>query len=84
RAAADAMRQGSPAFVRAADAIGALADRDADRYARAVADIVVDFEHRDEHLTGVPFADTALMLERLADARDLAWHPASPLLPAAG
>ena len=51
------------------------------RYAAAVRAIVADFESRDEHLTGVPVADTALMLERLAEARGLAAHPASALLP---
>src|SRR5215207_3157943 len=62
RAAAEGMRAGSPAFGRAADAIEALADADADRYAAAIAAIVADFESRDAHLTGVPIADTALML----------------------
>ena len=76
------MREGSPAFGRAADAIAALAARDADAYASAVRAIVSDFEGRDEHLTGVPVADTALMLERLAEPRGLAAHPASALLPA--
>ena len=75
------MRAGSPAFARAADAIEALADGDASRYATAVREIVTDFEGREEHLTGVPIADTALMLERLAEARGLAAHPASALLP---
>ena len=78
---ADGMREGSPAFGRAADAITALASRDAGAYADAVRAIVEDFEGRDEHLTGVPVADTALMLERLAEPRGLAAHPASPLLP---
>jgi hypothetical protein len=81
RAAAAGMRAGSPAFGRAADAIEALADGDADRYGAAVAAIVADFEGRDEHLTGVPIADTALMLERLAEPRGLAAHPESALLP---
>ena len=76
------MREGSPAFGRAADAIAALAARDADAYASAVRSIVSDFEGREEHLTGVPVADTALMLERLAEPRGLAAHPASALLPA--
>ena len=76
------MREGSPAFGRAADAIAALAARDADAYASAVRAIVSDFEGREEHLTGVPVADTALMLERLAEPRGLAAHPASALLPA--
>lgn len=79
--AADGMRSGSPAFVRAADAVTALAHRDAGAYAAAVQAIVADFEGRDEHLTGVPIADTALMLERLAEPRGLAAHPASAVLP---
>jgi hypothetical protein len=78
---ADEMREGSPAFGRAADAIAALAARDGDAYAAAVRAIVSDFEGRDEHLTGVPVADTALMLEALAEPRGLAAHPASALLP---
>jgi len=83
RTSARGMRDGSPAFVRAAEAIAALAERDAERYAETVGEIVADFERRDEHLTGVPIADTAIMLERLADARSLASRPRSPLLPAA-
>lgn len=81
-AAAQRMRGGSPAFVRAAAAITALASADAEAYATAVAAIVDDFAGREEHLTGVPIADTALMLERLAEPRGLAAHPSSPLLPA--
>ena len=81
-AAVVGMRAGSPAFGRAADAIAALAAGDAYAYASAVRAIVSDFEGRDEHLTGVPVADTALMLERLAEPRGLAAHPASALLPA--
>jgi hypothetical protein len=82
RRAAAGMREGSDAFGRAADAIAALADRDADAYERAVTAIVADFEGRDEHLTGVPIADTALMLERIADGRGMAARPPSRLLPA--
>jgi hypothetical protein len=82
--AATGMRGGSPAFGRAADAIAALAQRDAETYERAVAAVVGDFEARGEHLTGVPIADTALMLERLAAARGMASRPTSPLLPPTG
>jgi hypothetical protein len=82
RSATAVMRGGSPPFVRAADAIDALLDRDGDRYAAAVGAIVSDFETREEHLTGVPIADTALMLERLAAARGIACRPVSALLPA--
>jgi hypothetical protein len=80
-AAAEAMRGGSEAMVRAADAIAALAAGDEAAYAEAVRAIVVDFEGRDQHLTGVPIADTALMLERLAAARGMAAGVESPLLP---
>ena len=36
---------------------------------------------RDEHLTGVAYADTAAMLETLAAPRGIAAHPHSALLP---
>ena len=78
---AAAMRGGSDAFDRTADAIEALATRDAARYETAVRAIVADFEQRTDHLTGVAFADTALMLERLAEPRGLAARPSSPVLP---
>ncbi|HEY7077568.1 MAG TPA: hypothetical protein VH418_19455, partial [Solirubrobacteraceae bacterium] len=79
--AAAAMREGGDAFARTADALAALARRDAAAYAQAVRAIVADFGARDAHLTGVAFADTALMLERLAAPRGLAARPASALLP---
>ena len=83
RAAAGRMRDGSGPFARAADAVAALARGDGSAYATALAAIVADFAARDEHLTGVPIADTALMLERLAAPRGLAAHPQTPLLPPA-
>ena len=79
--AAGAMREGGDAFARTADALTALARRDSAAYAQALRAIVADFEARDAHLTGVAFADTALMLERLAAARGLAARPTSALLP---
>jgi uncharacterized protein len=79
--AADGMRAGSRAFGRAADAVAALARRDRATYTTAIDAIVADFEAREEHLTGVPIADTALVLDRLAERRGLAAHRESPLLP---
>jgi hypothetical protein len=76
-----AMRGGSEAFDRAADAIAAIADRDQERHAAAIAGIVGDFESRAEHLTGVAIADTALCLELLAAERGVASGLTSPLLP---
>jgi hypothetical protein len=81
RRAAIRMHEGDDAFRRSAEAVDALAAGDEGRYAEAVAAIVRDFESRDEHLTSVPIADTALVLERLAEARGLAARPSSTLLP---
>ncbi|MDP9399604.1 MAG: hypothetical protein M3P39_01325 [Actinomycetota bacterium] len=81
RRAAQRMRAGGEAFARTADAVTALADGDEEVYARALLGIVADFEGRAAHLTGVPIADTALLLERLAEPRGLAVHPHSPVLP---
>jgi hypothetical protein len=77
------MRTGSEAFGRTARAIDALADRDRDAYTESAQAIVRDFEDRDQHLTGVRIADTALMLERLAEQRGMAAGVKSPVLPAA-
>jgi hypothetical protein len=82
RAAAGMRAAGVEPFERTADAIDALALADGAAYAAAAEAIVADFEGREDHLTGVPIADTALMLERLADRRGLAAHPSSALLPA--
>jgi predicted Zn-dependent protease len=81
RRAAARMRAGSAAFGRAADVLKALADRDGERYAHGVRAILADFEKREEHLTGVRIADTALMFELLAQRRGLGAHPTSELLP---
>jgi hypothetical protein len=80
--AAEVMRGGSEAFGRAADGIAALARGDASAYAAAAEAIVADFAAREDHLTGVAIADTALMLERLAGARGIPARVASPLMPA--
>jgi hypothetical protein len=80
--AAVTMGDGDDAFRRTAAAIAALAAGDGERYAEAVGEIVRDFERRDSHLTGVPIADTAVVLERLAARRGLAARPDSPVLPA--
>jgi hypothetical protein len=78
------MRTGDEAFVRAADALAALARADSDGYAAALSAVVADFATRDAYLTGVAFADTAVVLERLAAQRGLAARPASSLMPVLG
>jgi hypothetical protein len=77
------MRSGSPAFKRTADALDALALHQRAAYRRALQAIVRDFEGRSEHLTGVAIADTALMLEQLAERRGMSAGLRSPLLPSA-
>ena len=79
--AAAAMAAGGEAFARAAAALAALAASDAAAYRAAVAAIVADFEARDAHLTGIPIADTAMLMEALAAPRGMAAAPESPLIP---
>jgi hypothetical protein len=81
RAAAQTMAEGGDAFSRAAEAVAALAALDGDRYERALEAIVEDFERREDHLTGVPIADTAVVLERLAERRGIPARPRSALVP---
>lgn len=81
--AAEEMRGSDGAFDRAADAVSALAGGDGSGYSQAVRAIVADFEDREHYLTGVAIADTALVLERLAEARGIAARPESSLLPQA-
>jgi hypothetical protein len=70
-------------FARTGRALQALADRDRPEYAAALGEIVADFEARDQHLSGVAIADTALVLERLAEPRGMAVRPVGPLVPSA-
>jgi hypothetical protein len=79
--AADGMREGDAPFVRAADAVAAIAARDEEAFRAAIDAIVRDFAARDAHLTGVAIADTALALVRLAAPRGLEAQVTSPLLP---
>jgi hypothetical protein len=80
--AAATMEPRGEAFERTAAALRALASGDGDAYATALAAIEADFASRDQHLTGVAIADTAVMLELLAAERGLAVRPDSPLVPA--
>jgi len=76
-----AMAAGGEAFARTGDAIVALAEAQPPAYAAALEAIVADFAARPAHLTGVPIADTALVLETLAAPRGLAAGVDSPLMP---
>lgn len=63
------MRGGGGAFGRAADGIEAIARGDQPALAAACAEIEADFAARDQHLTGVPIPDTALMLIEVSQMR---------------
>ncbi len=78
----ETMAAGGDSFARTAQAIAALATRDERTYTDSLEAIVRDFEQRQGHLTGVAIADTALMLEQLAAARDMAVGIESPVMPA--
>jgi hypothetical protein len=81
-AAAPAMEDAGAAFANAAAAVRALGAGDGRAYAAARAAIVRSFEEREEHLTGVAIADTAIMFDRLAAARSIEVPPGgSPVLP---
>ncbi|MDX6717847.1 MAG: hypothetical protein QOJ63_101 [Solirubrobacteraceae bacterium] len=79
---AERMEPRGEAFERTASALRALAEGDDVAYANALAAIAMDFAARADHLTGVPIADTAVMLELLAARRGMAVKPSSPLVPA--
>ena len=78
---ADRMDPRGGAFERIAAALRALATGDGSGYAEAVTAIEADFAGRDEHLTGVAIADTAVMLELIAAGRGLRADLDSPLVP---
>jgi hypothetical protein len=79
---AGAMHGASAAHDRTAAAIEALARGDEDAFRAALEAIVDDFGARDAHLTGVPIADTAAMLDAIAAARGRGAGLRGPLLPA--
>jgi hypothetical protein len=80
--AIEVMRTGSGAFGRAADGLAAIVAGDEVALVRAVKAVAEDFASREQHLTGVPFADTALMLKLLGRRRGLTVAVHGPLLPA--
>jgi hypothetical protein len=67
-----------------ADALAALAARDAGAYESAIRALVADFEGRKEFLEDVAVADTVLALQVLAQERGLAVPLESRLLPGRG
>ncbi len=79
-AAAAAMADGGEAFAATAEAIITIANGDQGGYRAALTAVLAGFEGRDEFLTGVAIADTAVVLERLATQRRMASGIRSDLL----
>ena len=63
------------------DALATIAAGDRVGYVEAIESVLKSFETREEYLEDVPIADTVMVLQTLAAARDLAADLASPLLP---
>jgi hypothetical protein len=64
-----------------ADALATLAAEDRPGYILAVEGVLESFESRDEYLEDVPVADTVMVLQALAEPRELTAELGSPLLP---
>jgi hypothetical protein len=79
---ADAIRTRDDFPAPVGDALAMLAaGTDAIGYIDAVEAVLESFETRDEYLEDVPVADTVLVLQALAERRDLLAELESPLLP---
>ena len=78
---ADAIRIGD-AFPRdVGDALAMIAAEDVVGYTQTVESVLASFETRDAYLEDVPVADTVLVLQALAERRNLATDLTSDLLP---
>jgi hypothetical protein len=64
-----------------ADALAALAAGDGPGYTPAAESVLESFARREEYLEDVAVADTVMVLQALAEPRDLTAELASPLLP---
>jgi hypothetical protein len=72
RIAADALRLGEGFPNDVADALTFIAAPDPVAYVEAVESVLESFETRDAYLEDLPAADTVLVLQALAERRDLA------------
>jgi hypothetical protein len=63
------------------DALATIAAEDVVGYVEAVESVLESFETREEYLEDVPVADTVLVLQALAERRNMAADLTSDLLP---
>ena len=83
RVRADAIRTGDGFPQAVGDALAYLAARAGAGDAEADEEVLDSFAEREEYLEDLPVADTVLVLQALAQRRDLQAELSSPLLPAA-
>ena len=82
RAIADSLRTNADFPAEVGDALAMIAAQDPPGYTEAIEAVLESFERRDEYLEDLPVADTVMVLQALAERRDLAACLTSPLLPA--
>lgn len=81
RALADGLRTHERFPGAVGDALAYIAAEDPLGYVEAIEAVLKSFESREEHLEGLPVADTVVALQALAARRGLAVSLSSPLLP---
>jgi hypothetical protein len=81
RTHADAIRIRDDFPADVGDALAFLAAGDVDGYILAVEAVLTSFENRAEYLEEIPVADTVLVLQALAERRDITAELSSRLLP---
>ncbi len=73
------MRDDFPTAV--GDALSFIAAQDSIAYVDAIEAVLESFETREEYLEDLPVADTVVVLQALAERRNMAAELSSPLLP---
>jgi hypothetical protein len=81
RVLADGLRTSGEFPAAVGDALAFIAAQDRVGYVEAVEAVLESFEQRDEYLEDLPVADTVLVLQALAERRDMQAELSSPLLP---
>jgi tetratricopeptide (TPR) repeat protein len=81
RPVADSIRERDDFPRDVADALATLSAEDVLGYTYAVESVLESFVRRDEYLEDIPVADTAMVLQALAERRGMAVELTSPLLP---
>lgn len=81
RPLADGLRTSADFPTDVGDALAMIAAQDPVGYVEAIEAVLDSFESRDEYLEDLPVADTVMVLQALAERRDIAAELSSSLLP---